>query len=54
MIVTHEMTFARDVASKVIFMDEGRICEMGTSQEMFEHPQQARTRQFLANYKSGR
>ncbi|MGN0793777.1 MAG: amino acid ABC transporter ATP-binding protein [Aristaeellaceae bacterium] len=54
MIVTHEMAFARDVASKVIFMDEGRICEMGTPQEVFEHPQQARTRQFLANYKSGR
>ena len=54
MIVTHEMTFARDVASKVIFMDEGRICEMGTPQEVFEHPQQTRTRQFLANYKSGR
>lgn len=53
MIVTHEMAFARDVASKVIFMDDGRICEMGTPQQVFENPTQARTRQFLANYKSG-
>ena len=49
-IVTHEMTFARDVASKVIFMDEGRICEMGTPQEVFGNPQMERTKQFLANY----
>ena len=52
-IVTHEMGFARDVASKVIFMDEGRICEMGTPQQVFENPQQARTQHFLANYKNG-
>ena len=52
-IVTHEMAFARDVASKVIFMDEGSICEMGTPQQVFEQPVQPRTRQFLANYKSG-
>ena len=52
-IVTHEMTFARDVASKVIFMDDGKICEMGTPQQVFENPTQPRTRQFLANYKSG-
>ena len=50
-IVTHEMSFARDVASKVIFMDDGRICEMGTPQQVFENPQEARTKQFLANYK---
>jgi len=49
-IVTHEMTFARDVASKVIFMDEGKICEMGTPQEVFGNPQMERTKQFLANY----
>ena len=52
-IVTHEMTFARDVASKVIFMDEGRICEMGTPQQVFDAPVQPRTRQFLSTYKSG-
>ncbi|MBP3637011.1 MAG: amino acid ABC transporter ATP-binding protein [Clostridia bacterium] len=49
-IVTHEMSFARDVASKVIFMDSGRICETGTPQEVFETPRQERTRQFLASY----
>jgi len=52
-IVTHEMGFARDVSSKVIFMDDGRICEMGTPQQVFENPQQARTQQFLASYKNG-
>ena len=52
-IVTHEMGFARDVSSKVIFMDDGRICEMGTPQEVFGNPQQARTKQFLASYKNG-
>ena len=51
-IVTHEMSFARDVASKVIFMDEGKICEMGDPQQVFNNPQMDRTRQFLANYKS--
>ena len=50
-IVTHEMSFARDVASKVIFMDDGRICEMGSPQQVFENPHEARTKQFLANYK---
>ena len=49
-IVTHEMAFARDVASKVIFMDDGLICEMGTPQEVFGNPSQERTRQFLDNY----
>lgn len=51
-IVTHEMGFARDVASKVIFMDDGNICEMGTPQQVFENPQQERTKQFLNNYTS--
>lgn len=46
-IVTHEMGFARDVASKVIFMDEGGICEIGTPQQVFDSPSQERTRQFL-------
>ena len=51
-LVTHEMSFARDVASKVIFMDDGNICEMGTPQQVFEDPQQERTKQFLNNYTS--
>ena len=53
-IVTHEMNFARDVASKVIFMDDGKICETGTPSEVFDHPQKERTRHFLANYTAGR
>ena len=49
-IVTHEMNFARDVSSSVIFMDQGCICEQGDPREVFDHPQQERTRQFLARY----
>ncbi|SFX07335.1 cystine transport system ATP-binding protein [Thermoactinomyces sp. DSM 45891] len=47
MIVTHEMNFAREVADRVIFMDEGKIIEMGTSDEVFGNPTHARTKQFL-------
>ena len=49
-IVTHEMSFARDVASKVIFIDNGKICEMGTPDEVFGNPKQERTKHFLASY----
>ena len=49
-IVTHEMEFARDVASHVIFMDGGVICEQGDPLEVFNHPKQERTRQFLSRY----
>ena len=49
-IVTHEMTFARDVADYVIFMDGGVICEEGDPREVFSNPQQERTRQFLSHY----
>jgi polar amino acid transport system ATP-binding protein len=50
-IVTHEMNFARDVSSSVIFMDKGCICEQGDPVEIFSHPKQERTRQFLAHYR---
>ena len=46
-IVTHEMSFAEEVASQVIFMDEGVVVEKGTSQEIFNHPKEDRTKQFL-------
>jgi ABC-type polar amino acid transport system ATPase subunit len=46
--VTHEMGFARDVASRMIFMDQGRIVEINTPAEFFARPQEARTREFLA------
>ncbi len=46
-VVTHEMGFAREVADRVIFMDEGRIVEEGIPDEIFNHPQEARTQDFL-------
>ncbi|WP_445739172.1 amino acid ABC transporter ATP-binding protein [Paenibacillus sp. FSL F4-0236] len=46
-VVTHEMNFARDVADRVIFMDNGEITESGTPEQIFDHPQQERTRIFL-------
>ena len=46
-IVTHEMGFAREVADRVIFMDSGDILEEGTPAELFDHPQNPRTQQFL-------
>lgn len=52
-IVTHEMTFARDVANKVIFMDNGYIVEQGDPVQVIENPQEERTKQFLAHYSQG-
>ena len=49
-IVTHEMAFARDVADQVIFMDGGVIVEQGDPRQVIDHPQEERTRQFLARY----
>ena len=49
-IVTHEMSFARDVADQVIFMDEGVVAEQGPARQIIEHPQQARTQKFLSHY----
>lgn len=49
-IVTHEMSFARDVADRVIFMDGGVVVEEGPPSEVFGNPKQARTRQFLDKY----
>ena len=49
-VVTHEMAFARDVSSRVIFMDGGVIAEDGTPEEIFQNPKQLRTREFLARY----
>lgn len=47
-VVTHEMGFAKEVASRVIFMDEGVVLESGTPEEVFEHPQHERTKLFLS------
>jgi polar amino acid transport system ATP-binding protein len=48
LVVTHEMGFAREVGDRVIFMDEGLIVEEGPPQEVFSHPKQARTQEFLS------
>jgi len=52
-IVTHEMQFARDVADRVYFMDNGVIVESGSPREVLEHPAEERTRQFLMRYSQG-
>ncbi len=52
-IVTHEMAFARDVADQVIFMDGGVIVEQGDPKQVIDHPQEERTKRFLARYAQG-
>ncbi len=47
-VVTHEMGFAREVGTRVVFMDEGVIVEQGTPEEIFDHPQSERLQSFLA------
>ena len=49
-VVTHEMQFAREVSDYVVFMDKGVIAESGTPEELFEHPKNERTQQFLSRY----
>ncbi|HBD08457.1 MAG TPA: glutamine ABC transporter ATP-binding protein, partial [Syntrophobacteraceae bacterium] len=46
-VVTHEMGFAREVADRVVFMDQGEILEVGTPQHFFENSQHPRTQRFL-------
>ena len=48
MIVTHEMNFAREVADRVFFIDQGIIQESGTPEQIFNHPQNPRTAAFLS------
>lgn len=49
-VVTHEMAFARDVSTHVVFMADGVICEEGTSVDIFERPQNPRTKEFLSRF----
>ncbi len=49
-VVTHEMAFAKDVSSHVIFMADGVICESGTSEEIFEAPKNPKTKEFLSRF----
>ena len=46
--VTHEMDFARQVADRVVFMDDGQILETGTPEHFFEHPENPRCQEFLS------
>ena len=46
-VVTHEMGFAREVADRVLFIDEGYIIEQGSPEQIFNHPENERTREFL-------
>ena len=48
-VVTHEMGFAREVATRVLFMDEGVIMEQGTPEQIFSDPKEERTKSFLAS-----
>lgn len=52
-VVTHEMQFAREVSSRVVFMDQGVILEEGTPEQIFGSPKQERTRHFLRRYQDG-
>lgn len=51
LVVTHEMAFARDVSSRVVYMADGVICEEGTPAEIFSAPQKQETREFLARFR---
>lgn len=51
-IVTHEMKFARDIATRVFYLDEGIIYEEGTPEQIFEHPQKEKTRRFIKRLKT--
>jgi putative lysine transport system ATP-binding protein len=50
LVVTHEMQFARDVSDTVLFMNEGIVAEQGTPDQIFGHPQETVTQDFLKRY----
>ena len=52
LVVTHEMAFARDVSNRVVYMNEGVICEEGTPEEVFGNPQKQETKDFLARFRN--
>ena len=52
MVVTHEMAFARDVSSRVVYMNNGVICEQGTPGEIFSNPVRQETKDFLARFRN--
>ena len=52
LVVTHEMAFARDVSTRVVYMNQGVICEEGTPEEVFGNPQKQETRDFLTRFRN--
>ena len=52
LVVTHEMAFARDVSNRVVYMNEGVICEQGTPEEIFGNPQKQETKDFLVRFRN--
>ena len=50
LVVTHEMAFARDVSNRVVYMNQGVICEQGSPEDLFGNPQRTETREFLARF----
>ena len=52
LVVTHEMAFARDVSSRVVYMNQGVICEQGAPQQIFGDPQRQETRDFLSRFRN--
>ena len=52
LVVTHEMAFARDVSNRVVYMNDGVICEQGTPEDIFGNPQKQETRDFLARFRN--
>ena len=52
LVVTHEMAFARDISTRVVYMNQGVICEQGSPAELFGNPQKAETRDFLARFRN--
>ena len=52
LVVTHEMAFARDVSTRVVYMNQGVICEQGTPEELFGNPQKQETKDFLSRFRN--
>jgi len=52
-LITHEMEFARDIADRVVFLEDGVLTEEGTPEQIFENPQSDRLQSFLARFRNG-
>ena len=52
-LITHEMDFARDIADRVVFLEDGILTEQGTPEQIFENPQSERLQSFLARFRNG-